>query len=32
MEKINFQDNITNANAETMNQFQDNVENAILVY
>lgn len=29
MEKINFQDNITKANAETMNQFQDNVENAI---
>lgn len=29
MEKINFQDNITKANAETMNQFQDNIENAI---
>ena len=29
MEKINFQDNITKANAETMNTFQDNIENAI---
>ena len=29
MEKINFQDNITKANAETMTQFQDNIENAI---
>lgn len=29
MEKINFQNNITKANAETMNQLQDNVENAI---
>ena len=29
MEKINFQDNITKANAKTMNTFQDNVENAI---
>lgn len=29
MEKINFQDNVTKANAETMNTFQDNIENAI---
>ena len=29
MKKINFQDNITKANAETMNTFQDNIENAI---
>lgn len=29
MEKINFQDNITKANAQTMNQFQSNIENAI---
>ena len=29
MEKINFQNNITKASAETMNQFQDNIENAI---
>lgn len=29
MEKINFQNNITKANAETMNQFQDNIENAL---
>ena len=29
MEKINFQDNVTKANAETMTQFQDNIENAI---
>lgn len=29
MEKINFQNNITKANAETMTQFQDNIENAI---
>lgn len=29
MEKINFQNNITKANAETMNQLQTNVENAI---
>lgn len=29
MEKINFQNNVTKANAETMTQFQDNIENAI---
>lgn len=29
MEKINFQDNITKANAQTMNQFQNNIENAL---
>lgn len=29
MEKINFQDNVTKANAETMNQLQTNIENAI---
>lgn len=29
MEKINFQDNITPANAETMNTFQNNIEKAI---
>lgn len=29
MEKINFQDNITKANAETMNTFQNNIEKAI---
>ena len=29
MEKINFQNNITKASAETMTQFQDNIENAI---
>ena len=29
MEKINFQNNITPASAETMNQFQENIENAI---
>lgn len=29
MEKINFQDNITKANAQTMNQLQTNIENAI---
>ena len=29
MEKINFQNNITKANAETMNTFQDNIEKAI---
>lgn len=29
MEKINFQNNITKANTETMNQFQDNIEKAI---
>ena len=29
MEKINFQNNITKANAQTMNQFQNNIENAI---
>ena len=29
MEKINFQNNVTKANAETMNIFQDNIENAI---
>lgn len=29
MEKINFQNNITKANAETMTQFQNNIENAI---
>lgn len=29
MEKINFQNNITKANAETMNQFQNNIEKAI---
>lgn len=29
MEKINFQDNITKANAETMNTFQDNIEKSV---
>lgn len=29
MEKINFQNNVTKANAETMTQFQNNIENAI---
>lgn len=29
MEKINFQNNVTKASAETMTQFQDNIENAI---
>ena len=29
MEKINFQNNVTKANAETMNQLQDNIEIAI---
>lgn len=29
MEKINFQNNITKASAETMTQFQNNIENAI---
>lgn len=30
MEKINFQDNVTKANAQTMNQLQTNIENAIM--
>lgn len=29
MEKINFQNNITKANAETMNQLQDNIEKSV---
>lgn len=29
MEKINFQNNVTKANAETMTQFQNNIESAI---
>ena len=29
MERINFQNNVTKANEETMNQLQDNIENAI---
>lgn len=30
MEKIEFINNVTKMNADTMNQFQDNIENAIL--
>lgn len=29
MKKINFQDNITKANAKTMNTFQDNIEKSV---
>lgn len=29
MEKINFQNNVTKANANTFNTMQDNIENAI---
>ena len=29
MEKINFQNNVTKANAETMNTFQDNIEKSV---
>ena len=29
MEKINFQNNVTKANAETMTQFQDNIEKSV---